>query len=161
MAAMRDAAMFLTRIPIHRNNDQAPNMGAAVPWFAAIGLILGLIQGGVYAGLHEISTPTVAAALSAALLAQITGAFHLDGLADMADAFGGGWTQEQRLEILKDSRLGTYGVTALIFVIIIEVAARVGEEHDVRRAARVLAAPARRGALLLQALHLACRSGKP
>ena len=123
MAALRDAAMFLTRIPIHRNNDQAPNMGAAVPWFAAIGLILGLIQGGVYAGLHEISTPTVAAALSAALLAQITGAFHLDGLADMADAFGGGWTQEQRLEILKDSRLGTYGVTALIFVIIIEIAA--------------------------------------
>ncbi len=98
-------------------------MGAAVPWFAAVGLVLGLVQGGIYAGLYEISTPTVAAAVSAAALGQVTGAFHHDGLADMADAFGGGWTPEQRLEILKDSRLGTYGVTALIFVIVVEIAA--------------------------------------
>ncbi|MFT4988718.1 MAG: adenosylcobinamide-GDP ribazoletransferase [Acidimicrobiales bacterium] len=123
MAPLRDAASFLTRLPLHRNDGRVPNMSAAVPWFGAVGLILGLVQGGVYVGLHEVSTPTVAAAISAALLGQITGAFHHDGLADMADAFGGGWTPEQRLEILKDSRLGTYGVTALIFVIIIEIAA--------------------------------------
>ena len=120
---MRDAASFLTRVPLHRSDGQAPDMGAAVPWFAAVGLMLGLIQGGIYAGLYEISTPTVAAAVSAAVLGQVTGAFHHDGLADMADAFGGGWTPEQRLEILKDSRLGTYGVTALIFVIVVEIAA--------------------------------------
>jgi len=123
MSALRDAASFLTRVPLHRPDGGAPDMSAAVPWFAFVGLILGLAQGGLYVGLYEISTPTVAAALSAAALGQITGAFHHDGLADMADAFGGGWTQEQRLEILKDSRLGTYGVTALIFVIIVEIAA--------------------------------------
>lgn len=128
MSSFRDAASLLTRVPLHRTSltadaGAAPNMSAAVPWFAAVGLVLGLVQGGVYVGLHEISTPTLAAAISAALLGQITGAFHHDGLADMADAFGGGWDREQRLEILKDSRLGTYGVTALIFVIIVEIAA--------------------------------------
>jgi len=98
-------------------------MGAAVPWFAAVGLVLGVLQGGIYVGLYDISTPTVAAAVSAAVLGQITGAFHHDGLANMADAFGGGWPPGQRLEILKDSRLGTYGVAALVFVIIVEIAA--------------------------------------
>ena len=123
MSALRDAASFLTRVPLHRSDGGAPNMSAAVPWFGFVGLILGLIQGGIYVGLDALATPTVAAAVSAALLGLITGAFHHDGLADIADAFGGGWTPEQRLEILKDSRLGTYGVTALIFVIIIEIAA--------------------------------------
>ena len=119
---MRDAASFLTRIPLHRAGAE-PNMSDAVPWFAAVGVVLGALQGAIYVGLYEVSTPALAAALSAAVLGQITGAFHHDGLADMADAFGGGWTVERRLEILNDSRLGTYGVTALIFVIVAEIAA--------------------------------------
>ena len=98
-------------------------MSAAVPWFGVVGFVLGLAQGAIYVGLAEVSTPTLAAAISVAALALATGAFHHDGLADIADAFGGGWTTEQRLEILKDSRLGTYGVTALVLVIVIEVAA--------------------------------------
>ncbi len=123
VTALRDAASFLTRIPLHRAGNAAPDMSAAVPWFGVVGIILGLVQGGLYVALFEVSTPVVAAAISTAVLALITGAFHHDGLADMADAFGGGWTTEQRLEILKDSRLGTYGVTALVFIILIEVAA--------------------------------------
>jgi len=122
VSSMRDAASFLTRVPLHRG-DGVPNMSRAVPWFAAVGAMLGAIQGGIYLGLHELATPALAAAVATALVAMITGAFHHDGLADMADAFGGGWTKEQRLEILKDSRLGTYGVTALVFVILIEVTA--------------------------------------
>lgn len=98
-------------------------MSAAVPWFPAVGLLLGLLQGALYVGLHEITTPVLAAVLSSAVIAQITGAFHHDGLADMADAFGGGWTKEQRLIIMEDSRLGTYGVVALLFVIVAEIAA--------------------------------------
>lgn len=98
-------------------------MSGAVPWFPAVGLCLGLLQGLLYVGLFEITTPVLAAVLSSAVIAQITGAFHHDGLADMADAFGGGWSREQRIQILSDSRLGTYGVTALIFVVIAEVAA--------------------------------------
>jgi adenosylcobinamide-GDP ribazoletransferase len=98
-------------------------MSAAVPWFPAVGVLLGLLQGGLYVGLLEITTPVLAAVLSSAVIAQITGAFHHDGLADMADAFGGGWDTEQRLVIMSDSRLGTYGVTALLFVVVAEIAA--------------------------------------
>ena len=98
-------------------------MGKAVPYFATVGAILGAAQGGIYVGVHGLSTPLLAAVLATATLALITGAFHHDGLADMADAFGGGWSPEQRLEIMKDSTLGTYGVTALVFVIAAEVAA--------------------------------------
>lgn len=97
-------------------------MSAAVPWFPVVGAALGLIQAGTYVGLSEVVTPLLAAVLSMAVLALITGAFHHDGLADMADAFGGGWTVEQRMEILKDSRLGTYGVAALALVLMTEAA---------------------------------------
>jgi adenosylcobinamide-GDP ribazoletransferase len=121
MSSLRDAASFLTRVPLHR--DGATDMSRAVPWFGAVGAVIGLIQGAIYVGLLELTTPTLAAALATAVVALITGAFHHDGLADIADAFGGGWTREQRLEILKDSRLGTYGVTTLVFIIVIEVAA--------------------------------------
>jgi len=98
-------------------------MGKAVPWFPFIGLVLGAIQGGIYVGVSELAPATLAAVLSVAVLALLTGAFHQDGLADMADAFGGGWTREQRLEIMKDSRLGTYGTTALILIFALEIAA--------------------------------------
>ena len=120
---MRDAASFLTRLPLGRGGNKVPDMGAAVPWFAAVGFVLGLLHGGIYVGLYEISTPTVAAAVSAAVLGQVTGAFHHDDLADMADAFGGGRPSDQQPEILWGSRLGIYGVVALIFVIIVEIAA--------------------------------------
>ena len=58
------------------------------------------------AGLWHVTPPLVAAAVAIALGLLITGAFHEDGLGDIADAFGGGWTVERRLEILKDSRHG-------------------------------------------------------
>ena len=64
----------------------------------------------------------VAASLTVAFGLLVTGAFHHDGLADIADAFGGGWTVEQRFEILRDSRLGTYGTSALTMALLVEVA---------------------------------------
>lgn len=126
---LRLAASFLTRVPLHRDPDQDdpvqddPAMSRAVPWFMVVGLALGTMQALVYASLLQILPALLAAVLAIAALALITGAFHHDGLADMADAFGGGWTVDQRLEILKDSRLGTYGVTALTLAIVTEVAA--------------------------------------
>lgn len=61
----------------------------------------------------ELVPPALAAAIAVLAGVAITGAFHEDGLADLADA-SGGWTVEQRREILKDSRLGTYGVAAVV-----------------------------------------------
>lgn len=105
------ALQFLTRVPIR--TDSAVPHDRAVPWFPVAGALIGLAAGGVAAGMNELVPTPVAATLAVIAGLLITGAFHEDGLADVADAFGGGWTVERRLEIMKDSRHGTYGVAAL------------------------------------------------
>jgi adenosylcobinamide-GDP ribazoletransferase len=67
--------------------------------------------------------PMLAATLAVAATAAVTGALHEDGLADTADGFGGGVTRERKLEIMRDSRIGTYGVCALILSFILRIAA--------------------------------------
>ncbi|MGI9594633.1 MAG: adenosylcobinamide-GDP ribazoletransferase [Acidimicrobiales bacterium] len=97
-------------------------MGAAAPWFPVVGLFIGAAQGAILVGGNQILPPMPAAVIAVAAAALITGAFHHDGLADIADAFGGGWDVEQRMAILKDSRLGTYGTSALILAFATEIA---------------------------------------
>ena len=124
--SLRVAIGFLTRIPVgdpSRGGSREVNVGAAVPWFPIVGALIGTAQGSVWWLLAENANPLVAAAVSTTVAMLITGAFHHDGLADMADAFGGGWTIEQRMEILKDSRLGTYGTSALALALLLEVTA--------------------------------------
>lgn len=92
--------------------------------FPILGALLGGIAGGAYWLTREIGVPPlVAAAIAFALLAFATGALHEDGLADTADGFGGGRTRARKLEIMRDSRIGTYGVVALVFVTLIRVGA--------------------------------------
>lgn len=98
-------------------------MARAVPWFPIVGLAIGGFQGGIYLVASEFVAPLVAAILALGSSLLLTGAFHHDGLADIADAFGGGWTVEERLVILRDSRLGTYGVSALATALLLEVTA--------------------------------------
>lgn len=121
---LRVAVGFLTRVPVgdvSYGGQRTINMASAVPWFAIVGASVGLAVGGTYFGLAQLVAPFVAAAIAVGLGLLVTGAFHHDGLADMADAFGGGWTVEQRFEILKDSRLGTYGTCALGIALLTEV----------------------------------------
>lgn len=120
MSALLTALSFLTRIPVTKESNQS-DLTAATPFFPVIGVLIGAIVGGAYYGLTELVAPLPAAAVAVATGVLVTGAFHHDGLADMADAFGGGWTVEQRLEILKDSRLGTYGTAALTLALITEI----------------------------------------
>jgi len=115
------AVQFLTRVPI-RTKRAVPHE-RVVPWLAVVGCLIGAAVGGVAAGLWHVVPPLVAGACAVALGMIITGAFHEDGLADTADAFGGGWDRERRLEIMKDSRHGTYGVAALSASVVIRVAA--------------------------------------
>ncbi len=120
------AAGFLTRVPVGdvgRDGAVVVDVARAVPWFPLVGLVIGAVQGAIFYGAHEVTSPLVAAVLALATSLLITGAFHHDGLADVADAFGGGWTVEERMVILKDSRLGTYGVSALGVALLLEVAA--------------------------------------
>lgn len=120
VAGLRTAVGFLTRVPMGETEGV---LARAVGWFPAVGALIGLAQGLVLVTANLLVDPLLAAVLSVAVSTLITGAFHLDGIADVADAFGGGWTREQRMAILKDSRLGTYGTATVVIVVLIEVAA--------------------------------------
>lgn len=115
------ALQFLTRVPIRLRRE--PSLPDTVAWFPVAGAIIGAAVGGVAAGLWFVVPPLVAGAVAVTVGLLITGAFHEDGLGDIADAFGGGWTIERRLEILKDSRHGTYGVAAMCASIVIRMIA--------------------------------------
>jgi adenosylcobinamide-GDP ribazoletransferase len=117
---LRTAVTFLTRVPV---GDGLGDVRRAVPWFPVVGALIGLAVGGAYAGMVELVPATVAAAVAVLLGLLITGAFHEDGLADVADAFAGGWTSEDRLLILDDPRHGSYGVAALCGSIVVRILA--------------------------------------
>jgi adenosylcobinamide-GDP ribazoletransferase len=121
MNGLLGALQFLTRVPV-RTRAEVPHHRVVV-WFPIAGALIGGAVGAVAAATSSWLPPLVVGASAVAVGLLITGAFHEDGLADIADAFGGGWTVEQRLEILKDSRHGTYGVAALASSIVLRVAA--------------------------------------
>jgi adenosylcobinamide-GDP ribazoletransferase len=108
------AVGFLTRLPIPQP-DGSPGLARAYRVFPLAGAAIGGIIGLVYLGLLDINLPTFGAAvlaLGAGIL--LTGALHEDGLADLADGFGGGRDTAGKLAIMHDSRLGTYGALILI-----------------------------------------------
>ncbi|MGH9271423.1 MAG: adenosylcobinamide-GDP ribazoletransferase, partial [Ilumatobacteraceae bacterium] len=113
------ATQFLTRVPVRLR--RAPDLAAAVVWFPVVGGLIGALAGGIAAVLGRGTTPAVGAAVGVLVGVLVTGAFHEDGLADLADAVAGGTTPERRLEILKDPRHGTYGVAALCGSIVLRV----------------------------------------
>lgn len=119
------AVSFLTiiRLPFTPSQEATPSdLAGSFSWFPLVGLVLGLCATApVY--LFPAAPPLMLAVLVAALLAFLTRGLHLDGLADVADGFGGGYTRERRLEIMKDSRTGPLGALALIFAVLFKVAA--------------------------------------
>ncbi len=130
MRGLLGAVRFLTRIPVPGDWDIPHHR--VVPWFPVTGALIGSVIGGIAFGLTAVVPPAMAAALAVVVGVLITGAFHEDGLADIADAFGGGWDREQRLAILKDPRHGTYGVAALcgsIAVRLVAAATIAGQPH--------------------------------
>jgi adenosylcobinamide-GDP ribazoletransferase len=138
------AVSFLTRIPVRLREE--PSMTAAVPWFPVVGAGIGVIVGGVAVGLAELVPMSVAAAVAVLVGVLVTGAFHEDGLADVADAFAGGWTVEQRLRILKDPLHGSYGVAALCGTIVLRIVALASLGPAVAFAGAVAAHTLARGA---------------
>jgi adenosylcobinamide-GDP ribazoletransferase len=125
MSAFRDAwrdeffaaLTFLTRLPLGRAPAEAPLLSLAdTSWaFPVVGVAIGAIGGIAYVIASALALPALAAALIAvAATALVTGALHEDGLADTVDGFGGGASREAKLEIMRDSRIGTFGVLALI-----------------------------------------------
>lgn len=110
------AVGFLTRLPVPSWGDwDGDRIVRASRYFAVVGSLIGL-AGGLVWWLAGLVLPAFAAAgLALAAMLLLTGALHEDGLADCADGLGGGGTGERALEIMRDSRVGSYGVLALVF----------------------------------------------
>lgn len=109
------AVQFLTRLPVPVGSLYTPErMAASVRYYPAVGALIGGLYAAVFWTAALIFTPAIALALAIAAGLLITGAFHEDGLADTFDGIGGGQDRAQALEIMKDSRLGTYGTLALV-----------------------------------------------
>jgi adenosylcobinamide-GDP ribazoletransferase len=108
--------VFLTRVPIRLKGALPDDAVAQAAWsFPVAGALVGLIGALVAVAADALGLPPTASALLAlAATMATTGALHEDGLADTADGLGGGRTRERKLEIMKDSRIGSYGVLALI-----------------------------------------------
>ena len=109
------ALMFYTRLPVPKSIDHSADaLNRATVFFPLIGWIVGGIGVGTY-WLGTVLFPPVYLPILFSMIATVwaTGAFHEDGFADMCDGFGGGWNKAQILNIMKDSRLGTYGTIGL------------------------------------------------
>ena len=112
------ALAFLTRIPVPKNLDfSQQNLNRASRYFALVGWVIGLLSALVFVISSAILPKAVAILTTMAFSIIVTGCFHEDGLADTCDGLGGGWTPEQKLSIMKDSRIGTYGSVGIWFVL--------------------------------------------
>jgi adenosylcobinamide-GDP ribazoletransferase len=112
------AIMFLTRLPVPRTIDHSPEYLQKAPkYFPVIGWIVGGICALVFLVLSKYISIDVG--IFGSMIAGIltTGAFHEDGFADVCDGFGGGWTKEKILVIMKDSRIGAYGAIGLLAIL--------------------------------------------
>ena len=113
------AFAFLTRIPIGHKPDISIQRSAV--WFPFVGWVIGGVTGILYYFLSQGIPALPAAAITILFSTLVTGGFHQDGLADTFDGLVGGWTPEDRLRILKDSRHGTYGVLSIVLQLIIQI----------------------------------------
>lgn len=110
--------MFYTRIPCPSWVGHEPEyIDAATRYFPLVGWLSGLLGWGVYVVAAMWWSPSLSILLAMAAGIALTGAFHEDGFADVCDGFGGGWTREKILTIMKDSRVGTYGVVGLVLLL--------------------------------------------
>jgi len=144
------AGRFLTRLPLTGLSSAHTGLLArSMRAFPLVGIVIGVAGWAVFALAADIGLPsTIAALLALAATVLVTGALHEDGLADTADGFGGGEDRAGKLAVMRDSRIGAYGVLALVFSLALRAAALA-----------VLTSP-RAGAALIAA-HAVSRAGLP
>jgi adenosylcobinamide-GDP ribazoletransferase len=138
---LRTGLAFCTRLPVTAPADAS--LAKAAWTFPVVGALIGALGALVYWLADGLGLPpSVAATLAVAATALITGCLHEDGLADTADGFGGGATRERKLEIMRDSRTGTYGVVALIISFMLRAGAIASLAEPGLAAAALIAAHA-------------------
>lgn len=143
MAPVRDfliALQFLTRLPVRMATSWTmADLAAAVAMFPLIGVLVGSIAALVYAAASLLGLPpALAGVLAVAALITSTGALHEDGLADVADGFGGGRSRDKKLDIMRDSRLGSYGAIALVLCLFLRIGCLAALESPLTAAAALI-----------------------
>ncbi len=117
------AVVFFTRVPVPGKLLHDGNLlDEATRYLPFIGVLVGGVSAAVLWVAIVILPPAAAVVLSLTAAVLMTGAFHEDGLADTVDGFGGSWSTERKLEIMKDSRVGTYGALALVLSMLLRYA---------------------------------------
>ncbi|PWJ40875.1 cobalamin-5'-phosphate synthase [Sediminitomix flava] len=115
--------MFYSRIPIPKWTKyeyKEEYLNKATRYFPIIGWFVGFVAWAVFVITAQYTSETVGVVLSMISSILMTGAFHEDGFADFCDGFGGGWTKERILEIMKDSRTGAYGVVGIMLLLLLK-----------------------------------------
>ena len=121
LAALRAAVMFFTRVPMPSSTNHDPaDLQRAAAWFPLVGWLVGAVAAGVWWAASQAWPPAVASGLSLAATLLFTGAGHEDGCADVCDGFGGGYTKERTLEIMRDSRVGAFGAIGVVVMIVLK-----------------------------------------
>lgn len=157
------ALQFFTRIPIPRwVGFEQSWLHHASRYFTLVGLVVGAVAAAVYLAASQVWPAPAAVLLSTAASIYLTGAFHEDGFADMCDGFGGGLTRERVMEIMKDSRIGTYGAVGAGLIISLKCIVLAQLSAPVALAALLLAHPLSRlaAASLIWRLDYARDEGK-
>jgi adenosylcobinamide-GDP ribazoletransferase len=125
------ALQFLTVIHLPRRYEPGPDeLSRATGYFPVVGLIIGLLLAGLSWLLDRLLPSAVANVLLITFLAGITGATHLDGLADTCDGLASGKTPEERWQIMKDSRVGTFGVVGIGLLLLVKYVSLNSVPHN-------------------------------
>jgi adenosylcobinamide-GDP ribazoletransferase len=138
---IRLALGFLTILPVAPANTVCPQtVTASFRWFPLVGFVMGAVLCLEDFTVGLFLTRALRSAIVLMSLAIVTGAVHLDGLADTADALGAGRNRARALEILRDSRVGSFGALALVFVTVLKILA-LAELRGMPRYAALWLAP--------------------
>jgi len=155
LTALPLAISFLTILPVI---DQRPasddTVAASFAWFPIVGFLIGLALAGEDWLLAHFFAQVIRSVLIIVSLTVVTGAVHLDGLADTADALGGGRDRERALDILRDSRVGSFGASAIFFDLTLKILALSTLAGHRRYSALIVAPMLARWAMLLVATGL-------
>ncbi|MDO5663820.1 MAG: adenosylcobinamide-GDP ribazoletransferase [Bacteroidia bacterium] len=116
------ALQFYSRIPVGKIDYSEENLTQSLRFFPLVGIIVGAVGAIIFILSNLVFPQSVSVVATIISMVAITGALHEDGVSDFFDGFGGGYTKERILEIMKDSYVGAYGVIALIFLFLAKFA---------------------------------------
>ncbi|MGB7538383.1 MAG: adenosylcobinamide-GDP ribazoletransferase [Anaerolineales bacterium] len=146
------ALQFLTAIPVRVSGEITPlRMGRAMAWFSVVGLILGAILAFADRALSFLFPPSVGAALLLAVWVALTGALHLDGFLDCCDGLLAVKPPEERMEILRDPRVGAFGVVGAVCLLLLKFTALLELPSAVRPFALLVTPALARAAMVYAA----------